>query len=82
MDTKLNSMAHVACVKESIANYELRQIITLAQSKGLGLSGGVLKRLYKLGMERLAKYACMVDGDGTYKIKAGIGSETSAPVNN
>lgn len=57
VNAKLNGMAHVAYVEEPMANY-VRSVHSLSR-RDCGLSGVVvINKLYKLGIERLATYAC------------------------
>lgn len=63
IDEKRNGMAHFTYIKESSANY-VRATHSLSR-RNWGLSGDVLKHLYKNGIERLATYACNFWWTGT-----------------
>lgn len=67
VDAKLNGMAHVAYIMESIAHYA-RSIHSLSRRDwGLGLE--VLTQLYKLEMKRLSNYACSFIWAGTNQMR-------------
>ena len=56
IDDKLNGLAHVANICAKMAKYVL--VVNLLSRRDWGLSGVVLKLLYKRGLERIATYAC------------------------
>ena len=56
IDEKLNSMAHVANIRAKMARYTLA--INSLSRKDWGLSGEILKLLYKRGLERIVIYMC------------------------
>lgn len=80
VDDKLNGMAHCVYVKQSLANYVRTHSLS---RRHWGLSGEVLKRLYKGGIERSATYGCSFwwTGTGCMRDKSGLITETSSPCN-
>ena len=56
IDDNLNGLAHVANIRTKMAKYVLA--VNSLSRRDWGLSGVVLKLLYKRGLERIATYAC------------------------
>lgn len=71
-DAKLNGLAHLEYIKQSIVHY-VWALHSLSR-RDWGLKGSVLKHLYIRGMERLATYACSFWWSGTGRMREKLAS--------